>query len=79
MNYEKILKREDGKQYLISVNCYMDSYKGMRYRVLVSYREKGKRKWLPVPDTIHDHTFRALDMEARRTHTAGNILRFVSA
>ena len=77
---ETIIKREDGTSYKISVNTATYSYSGSKisYIVYLYYREKGKRKWLTVPDTLSDYEYRKLDMEARRKHKFENMLRFVS-
>ena len=80
MRHEKIVKRENGMQYQICVNALIDSYMGgnVNYRVDVFCREKGKRKWLSLPDTLHDFQFRELSMEDREKHKDNNSLRFVT-
>ena len=80
MKHEKIIKREDGTQYKILIYAYVDHYgsDSINYNIELYYRNKGKRKWLDVPDTLNDWEFRNLDMEDRREHTIKNILRFVS-
>lgn len=79
MNYEEILKREDGTQYKVSVSLRVDSYQeGFEYRIDVWTREKGKRKWMSLPDTLYDYQFRDLSMEDREKHRQENQRRFVS-
>jgi len=80
MRHEKIVKREDGTQYQICVNAYLDSYRNdaMKYRVDVFYKQKGKRKWLNVDKEIYDHEYSRLSMDERREYDNKNILRFVT-
>lgn len=80
MRHEKIVKRKNGMQYKICVNAHIDSYMGgsMQYRVDVYCKDKGKRKWLSLPDTLHDFQFRALSLEDRADHKSKNNLRFVT-
>ena len=80
MIYEKIVKREDGLQYLIRIDAYMDSYKrGMiQYRVAVFYRGKGKRAWVSIDKGIYDHEYRKLSMDERREYDEMNNLKFVT-
>ena len=80
MRHEKIVKRENGMQYQICVNSHIDSYMGgtINYRIDVFCKEKGKRKWLSLPDTFHDFQYRALSLEDRAKHKDNNNLRFVT-
>lgn len=80
MKYEKIVKRDDGTQYQICINTYLDSYRsvGMQYRVDIYYKQKGKRSWLNVKREIYDHVYRGLSMEKRREYDDINNLRFVT-
>jgi hypothetical protein len=80
MKYEKIIRRENGMQYQICINAYLDSFglKPMQYKVYVYYREKGKRKWLNIDKDIPDHVYRKLSMDERREYDKKNNLRFVS-
>lgn len=67
-------------KYQICVDCHIDSYMddSMNYRIDVNYKDKGKRKWLSLPDTLHDFQYRALSLESRAKHKEQNILRFVT-
>lgn len=80
MRHEKIVKRDDGTQYQISVNGYLDSYisESMKYRVHVYYKQKGKRKWMNVEKEISDREYRRLSMDKRRDYDNDNNLRFVT-
>ena len=81
MIHEKIIKREDGKQYRISVNVYLSGYsyeQKIGYGISVEYREKGKRKWLSLPDNLNEWKFRKLSMEGRRNHKIKNTLNYVT-
>ena len=80
MEHEKIIKRENGTQYKICVNCYIDRYMGgnINYRIDVFCKDKGKRKWLSLPDTLYDFQYRSLSLEDREKHREQNILRFVT-
>ena len=80
MKHEKIVKRENGIQYLICVNFLISSYgrNETKYMVEIYYREKGKRNWLNIDRDIYDHDYRALSMEKREEYDNKNMLRFVS-
>ena len=81
MQHSKILKRNNGQQYEITINMYTDSYNhdtGIEWKIMVFQREKGKRKWAKLPDLLCDWEFRSLSMEERRAHILSNTLRFVS-
>ena len=81
MRHEKIFKKENDTAYKIMVDVRLDNYRHneiARYGCDVVYREKGKRKWLSVPDTIYEHHLRRLSMEDRTKHKDSNMLRFVS-
>jgi len=80
MKHEKIVKREDGTQYQICIDIYLDSYRteSMQYRVDVYCRQKGKRKWSNVDREIYDHEYRRLSMDERREYDNKNNLRFVT-
>ena len=80
MRHEKIVKREDGTQYQICVNAYLDSYRSesMQYRIDVYCKQKGKRKWLNVEKEIHDNEYRRLSLDKRREYDDNNNLRFVT-
>lgn len=80
MTHEKLIKR-DATQYKIVVNLMFTNYLKTQYeyRVDVYYREKGKKSWLPLPDTLHDYQIRSLSPEDREKHRIDNTLRFISA
>ena len=80
MRHEKIVKREDGTQYKICVNAYLDSYRSesMQYRIDVYCKQKGKRKWLNVEKEIYDQEYRRLSLDKRREYDDNNNLRFVT-
>jgi hypothetical protein len=77
MKYEKIIKRKDGPRFQICVDSYMDCGE-IKYRTYVYICEKGKRKWLSLPDTMSNWEFRNLSMKDRDAHRWENMLRFVS-
>lgn len=80
MKREKVFKRENGTQYQIMVELHIDSIReSSQWKVQCWCRDKGKRNWLSLPDTLHDYAFRALSMEEREKHRNNNILRFVTA
>jgi hypothetical protein len=80
MRHDKIIKREDGTQYKICVEITIDSYtRGViRYDIHVLYRDKGKRKWHNIPDTIGDREYGRLSMDGRRIYNNDNHLRFIT-
>lgn len=80
MTHEKIIKR-DATQYKIVVNLMFLDYlrTKIEYRIDVYYREKGKKNWLPLPDTLHDYEIRSLSSEDKDKHRIENTLRFISA
>lgn len=80
MIYEKIVKREDGTQYKICVNAYLDSYStgNIHYRVNVFYRQKNNRKWIDVEKDIYDYKYRDLSMDERVEYDNKNNLRYVT-
>lgn len=80
MTYEKILKREDGTQYKISITPRIDYYQreSIEYNYTIWYREKGKKTWLNIPDTLYDFQYRKLSMEEKEIHRKQNIYRFVT-
>jgi len=80
MKHEKNIKRDDGTRYNIIVRAYTKSYGNdpIVYSVNVLFKEKGKRKWKVLPDTLHDFQFRKLDLVDRGEHKYKNMLRFVS-
>lgn len=80
MRHEKIVERKNGTKYQIFVNCHIDSYMGgaMNYRIDVFCKDKGSRKWLSLPDTLHDFQYRSLSLEDRAKHKELNSLRFVT-
>lgn len=73
----KIIKRVNGDQLKISVYAWLDNNK-ITYKTSVSYRLKGKKKWLDLPDTMSDWEIRDLSLEDREIHRWENTLRFVS-
>lgn len=80
MSYTKIFKTSDGTTYELKITYWLASHENkMSYRYTLRYRAKGKRTFLDVPDTIHDHQYRQLSMEQRVEHTHSNILRFITA
>ena len=80
MQHKKIVKREDGKQYQICVDVFIDVFFGVyaTYQVNVYYRQKGKRKWFSVEKDICDHEYRSMTMEERRDYDDYNNLRYVT-
>lgn len=50
-----IIKKEDGTEYLISVELYLNSWGNTSadYSTSIRYRLKGKRKWLNI-DRFHE-------------------------
>jgi hypothetical protein len=80
MTHEKIIKRNSGTQYKIVVAFHVSSYgkEPAKYRVDAWTKEKGKRKWQDLDDTLSDWEFRKLDLIARDEHKCKNMLRFVS-
>lgn len=51
MNHEKILKREDGSQYKIRIDVFVTMLStSAAYRVSVTYRLKGKKNWIDLPE-----------------------------
>jgi len=80
MTHEKIIKR-DATQYKIVVNLMFLDYlrTKIEYRCDVYYREKGKKMWLPLPDTLHDYQVRSLPQEDKEKHRIENTLRFINA
>lgn len=80
MRHEKIFKREDGKQYQISIDCHLSEYsadKGMRYSATVWYRDKGKKKWLSLIDR-DNYTWRKLSMKEREEDNFNKYLEHVT-
>lgn len=79
MIVEKVIKREDGTQFLVRVYyCSEMRESEEKYLTSVATKKKGKRKWLDLDDTIHEYQYRALSMEDRALHTYNNVFRFVS-
>lgn len=78
MNTETIIKRENGTQYKISVNLYINYSDKAKWTVSIVTREKGKRKWHHLQDTLSDYQFRELSMENQRAHIQENYLRFIT-
>jgi len=79
MKHEKVFKRENGMQYNIVADLYIDSIREVvRYTIQLWCREKGKKNWHLPPDTLHEYQFRSLSMEERESHKNTNILRFVT-
>lgn len=80
MKHDVIIKRENGTQYQINILVIVSSYRQtpVEYIVNVYYREKGKRNWMCVPDSLYDHEFRALSMEGRQKHVEQNLLNYVT-
>jgi len=75
--YEKIFKRDNGTQFKIDASIITFHYE-FQYRINIAYRDKGKKNWLYLPDTLHDYEFRRLSMEDRENHKNENYLRFVT-
>lgn len=79
MKHETIIKREDGTQYKLTVEISIIHYEGnFRYYFSILTKQNGKKKWVDVPDTLHDYQFRSLSIEDREKHYAENALRFVT-
>jgi hypothetical protein len=82
MQHEKIIKRDDGTQYQITVNVYISSRfseEKVSYTCTLLARQKGMKKWLKVPDKLGEYAYRALSMEDRKKHQKENMLRYVSS
>lgn len=79
MTHEKIIKRDD-VEYRISASASITSYYGkdIIYDVSTHVRERGRRKWMDIPESLSDYEYRCLSMEDRRTHDYENMLRFVT-
>lgn len=69
MEYEKILKREDGSRVKIEVSFFFLSSYGdnFRYGIDVYRCEKGKRTWINCCDK-DSYTYRSLKMSERKEH-----------
>jgi len=79
MKAEKVFRRENGMQYQIMIDLYIDTYKECPiWKVNCWCREKGKKNWTNLPDTMHDYALRGLSMENREIHKNNNMLRFVT-
>ena len=80
MEHEKIIKRENGTQYKITVNLIVDSFRRNAniWRFDVYFREKGKKNWNSLPNTLHDHNIRSLSLEDRDKQRIENAYRFVT-
>ena len=78
--HEKIFKREDGTQYKIDVSLYVETFGKLKseYRATVTWKAKGKRKWLNVSDS-DDWECRKLDMEDREKWHHQKYLKHVTA
>jgi hypothetical protein len=75
-NYEKILKREDGKRVRITV--YFQEYRyQFQYTVSVHHCEKGKRTWKGCLNT-GSHTHRSLSLEDRVVAVEKSYLDYVT-
>lgn len=74
MRHEKIIKRENGTQYQLSVSLTVSHYirEGFRYNLSLMSRGKGKRKWVH-PTYLNDHEYRALSMEDREEYRKDEI------
>ncbi len=80
MTHKKTIKRDNGLQYQICVNVYLDSYgnKGVEYRIDIYCRKKGKRNWLNVEKGIDSYKYRGLSMEERSEYDIKNNLRYLT-
>jgi hypothetical protein len=78
--HEKIFKREDGTQYRIDAFLYVESFSQLRFKydVSVTWKAKGKRKWLNVSDS-DDWECRKLDIEDREKWHYQKYLEHVTA
>jgi len=76
MNHEKIFKRENGTQYAIVVRmCLPVCCFNIDYTVDVYFREKGKKKWLSLPDSTMYYN---IPFNERGTYIYKNQLNYVS-
>ncbi len=80
MKHEKIFKRENGTQYKIMINLYINPYEGdkVEYRSLVITREKRKRNWQQLRSVYKASEYRNASMEERRELTYKNTLLYVT-
>jgi hypothetical protein len=80
MRHDKILKREDGTQFRISVLLFFPSYslKSIEYRISVYFKEKSKRLWKGLIKDIPDYKYRLLTSEQRAEYDYQNKLRYVT-
>ncbi len=77
-DHQKIIVREDGTQYKITLRFVNYSYINLYIDFSLNFREKGKKKWKDVPDDLSNWKYRELSMEDREKHRIENMLRFVS-
>lgn len=76
MTAEKIIKRENGSQVLITASFYIGhSDPSGNWSISVQTREKGKKKWLPVYNG-DDYDYRKLSLEDRRKFIRDAELKF---
>lgn len=79
MRHEKIIKRNNGTQYQIIVDLFIDRInQSVKWIVQAWYREKHKQTWLNVPDTLYDNTIKRMTLKDQEEHRMKNILRFVT-
>lgn len=81
MRHEKIFKRADGTQFLLSVDFFISEYSenyGANYKINLSFKDKGKRKWNEVPMNMNEWKFRELSMDKRREYLERNILNYLT-
>jgi hypothetical protein len=77
MRHDKLLKRDDGAHYKITVSFYL-SHNTPIWGVAVLRKEKGKRTWINI-DESNSWQCRRLPMVEREKFTLEKILDHVTA
>ena len=79
MMHEKVINRENGTQYKIRVNAYLDSFRHdtMEYRIDLYYKHKGKRMWHRVECDNYEY-IKLPSMEEKRKFEYNNYLSYVT-